>query len=374
MTRSMDILSKIEQANLVGRGGACFPVAKKWSAVAKAIRSKSTYAPSTAEASDSRKASADKSAGKCYVVCNAAEGEPGVAKDGYILEHYPEKVIDGMKIAINFFSNGRRKIYNKINIKGYIFLNRSYYKKFNKKLTALLKNSKIEIFVKPPNAGYIGGEESAVINAIEGIKIEPRLKPPFPTTVGLWGFPTLINNVETYYNVCLVNEGRFKNNRFYTISGDCPREGVYELPDSLTIETALKTTKNYPKFPFFVQVGGNASGELLNSAQLRRPVQGAGSIAVYSLAKNNYKKIIKDWLDFFASESCGQCAPCREGTLRLKEVFMAEKPDWVLFNNLLDNLSDTSLCALGCSVPVPIKSFIKNVWPAGISRLKIKNH
>lgn len=331
----MDILAKVKQAGLVGRGGAGFPVAKKWSAVAEAL--------------------ADKQAGKrqCYVVCNAAEGEPGVAKDGYILEHHAEKVIDGLKIAINFLSAA----------KGYLFLNHSYYKKFNKKLAVLIKDSPLEIFVKPINAGYIGGEESAVLNAIEGRRIEPRLKPPFPAVRGLWGCPTLINNVETFYNVSLVGAGKYANKRFYTITGDCPKEGVYELPDSLTIEKTLKETENYPKFPFFVQVGGNSSGQALNSRQLKRAVQGAGAIAIYSLAKNNYKKIIKDWLDFFVSESCGQCAPCREGIYRLREVFMAEKIDWALFKNLLDNLSDTSFCALGSSASIPIKSFIKNVYP-----------
>lgn len=339
----MDILAKIKQAGLVGRGGACFPVAEKWSAVAEAL--------------------ADKEAGKrqCYVVCNAAEGEPGVAKDGYILEHHAEKVIDGMKIAINFLSFGSAQ--GKSAEKGYLFLNYSYYKKFNKKLAVLTKDSPLEIFVKPINAGYIGGEESAVLNAIEGRRIEPRLKPPFPTVRGLWGCPTLINNVETFYNVSLVAADQYANKRFYTITGDCPNEGVYELPDNLTIEKLLNQTKNYPKFSFFVQAGGLACGEALNSSQLKRQASGAGSIAVYSLGKNNFKKVIKDWLDFFVSESCGQCTPCREGTYRLNEIFAKEKIDWPLFNSLLDNLSDTSFCALGSSASIPIKSFIKNVYP-----------
>ncbi|MFA6306233.1 MAG: NADH-ubiquinone oxidoreductase-F iron-sulfur binding region domain-containing protein [Patescibacteria group bacterium] len=324
-----DILSKIQQANLVGRGGAGFPTAQKWAAVKNAVGDKK------------------------YIICNAAEGEPGVFKDGYILEHYPEKVIDGMKIAIDFLNAE----------KGYIFLNYGYNKKLNKKLAALLKDSKIEISVKPANAGYIGGEESAVLNTIQGKRIEPRLKPPFPTTAGLWNCPTLINNVETFYNVSLAAADQYKNKRFYTITGDCLNEGVYELPDNLTIEKLLKQTKNYPKFPFFVQIGGNASGEALNSAQLKKQVSGAGSVAVYSLAKNNYKKVIKNWLTFFINESCGMCVPCREGTYRLNEIFSKENIDWELFNDLLDNLSDASLCALGGSAPIAIKSFMKNVYP-----------
>src|SRR3989338_3475914 len=260
----MDILEKIKLAGLVGRGGACFPVAKKWSAVAQALADKAGEK-------------------KCYVVCNAAEGEPGVIKDDYILEHHADQVINGMKIAVDFLSAYAKASADKGVVKGYLFLNYGYNKKLKKKLTVLLKSSVIEIFPKPVNAGYIGGEESAILNAIEGRRIEPRLKPPFPTTAGLWNRPTLINNVETFYNVSLVASGGYKNNRFYTITGDCPNEGVYELPDSLTIEKILKQTKNYPKFTFFAQVGGNASGEVLNSSQLKRAVSGAGSIAVNSL-------------------------------------------------------------------------------------------
>jgi len=325
----MDILEKIKQANLVGRGGGGFPVAVKWAMVKNAIGEKK------------------------FVVGNAAEGEPGLVKDGYILERHADKVIDGLKIAINFLGAE----------KGYLYLNHAYNKKLSKKLNALLKDSQIEIFVKPIKSGYIGGEESAVLNAIEGGRVEPRLKPPFSATRGLWGFPTLVNNVETYYNVSLVNSGHYENKRFYDIAGDCPNEEVYELPESWTIEKVLKQTKNYPKFPFFVLVGGDMSGEALNSRQLKRPAAGTGSITVHSLAKSDYRKIIKDWLDFYAAESCGQCTPCREGAYRLREAFLGEKTDWALFNNLLDNLAETSLCALGSSVVLPVRSFMKNVYP-----------
>ena len=339
-------MEKIKQANLVGRGGACFPVATKWLAVKNAVGAKK------------------------YVVCNAAEGEPGVIKDGYILEHFGDKVIYGLKIAMDFLSFDSAG--NRSGIKTYIFINHAYYKKFNKKFASLLKNLKIELVIKPFGAGYIGGEESAVLNAIEGEKIEPRLRPPFPTTSGLWGCPTLINNVETFYNVSLVKSGQFLNKRFYSLTGDCMNEGVFDLPDSYTIARVLKETDNYPKFPFFVQTGGGASGEVFNSQQLKRPVQGAGSITIHSLAKTDFKKMIKSWLDFYVDETCGQCTPCREGTLRLKEILVEDKVDWVLFNSLLDNLKDTSLCALGASVPIPIKSFINNVWRWAISEAKLK--
>ncbi|MBU4375542.1 hypothetical protein KKH38_03510 [Patescibacteria group bacterium] len=323
----MNIFNKIKKAKLVGRGGACFSVAVKWEMV--------------------KKAAVDKK----YVVCNSAEGEPGVKKDGYILEHFPERVVDGMKIAIDFLGAE----------KAYIYINKDYYKKYGKKLISLIGGAPIELFVKPIDSGYIGGEESSILNAIEGKKVEPRLRPPFPTTNGLFGCPTLVNNVETFHNVSLVASDEYENKRFYTISGDCLHDGVYSFPDSWTIQKILKETRNYPNFPFFVQIGGDASGEVLAVSQLKSQVSGAGSIAVYSIIKHKPTDLIKKWLDFFINESCGQCVPCREGVYRLVEITRSADPDWQLFGDLLDNLSETAFCGLGCVVPIPIKSYVKNV-------------
>ena len=323
----MSILNKIKKAGLVGRGGACFPTALKWEMVKKS------------------------SGKKKYVICNAAEGEPGVEKDRYILENFGDKVIEGIKIAIDFLKAE----------KAYIYINYQYHKKLSRKLLPFFDSAPIEFFIKPINSGYIGGEESAILNVIEGKRIEPRLKPPFPTINGLWGYPTLINNVETYYNVYLVSANKFKNKRFYTINGDCLWAGVYELNDSYAIERILKETKNYPKFPFFVQVGGEACGEILNSNQLKRLASGAGAITIYSSLKHKPRDLIKNWLNFFMTESCGQCTPCREGVYRLIELIQSPKQDWQLFFVLLDNLEESSFCGLGCIVPVPIKSYIRNV-------------
>ena len=323
----MNILSKIKKAGLIGRGGACFPTAKKWEAVEKAKREKK------------------------YIVCNAAEGEPGVEKDGYILEKFPERVIDGIKIALDFLKAER----------AFIYINHKYYKKFFGNLTKLIGDYPIEFFIKPIDSGYIGGEESSILNIIEGKRTEPRLRPPFPVFSGLWGYPTLINNVETFYNVSLVKSGEYKKNRFYTIKGDCLRNGVFCYPENWTIEKILKETNNYPKFSFFVQIGGEASGVILNSKQLKQPAGGAGSITVYSEEKQKAENLIGKWLDFFLNESCGKCTPCREGIYRLKEIVSSPSPDWHLFRELLDNLEETSFCGLGCAVPWPVKSYINNV-------------
>ena len=337
----MSISNKIKKANLVGRGGGCFPTVVKWEMVKKAAGEKK------------------------YVICNASEGEPGVKKDGYILENFGERIIDGMKIAMDFLlvDNIKNKK-SKRDIKSYIFINHKYHKKFGKKLNKIItddKKYKIELFVKPVGSGYIGGEETSILNAIEGKRIEPRLRPPFPTTNGLWNCPTLVNNVETFYNVSLVVADEYKKNRFYTVSGDCLNSGVYELSDDLTIEKILKETNNYPKFDFFVQVGGDASGEVLNSKQLNKPASGAGSITIYNAKKYKPEEMLKKWVSFFVNESCGQCAPCREGVYRLNEIINSPEINWELLEELLNNLDEASFCGLGSVVPVPIRSYRKNV-------------
>lgn len=330
----MNILNKIKKVKLIGRGGGNFSTAIKWGMVKKATGNKK------------------------YVICNASEGEPGVKKDGYLLKNYGKEVVDGMRIAIDFLKT------NNNFVEGYIFINHQYYKKFGKNLKKYIVNNKkykIEFFVKPASAGYIGGEETSLLNAIEGKRIEPRFRPPFPTTVGLRNCPTLINNVETFYNVSLVASDEFKNNRFYTISGDCINNGVYELADDLTIIEILKETNNYPKFDFFVQVGGDASGEVLNSKQLNKSASGAGSITVYDVKKYKPREILKKWIDFFVNESCGQCTPCREGVYRLNEIINSDNLDWDLIEELLNNLDEASFCGLGSVVSVPIRSYRENV-------------
>jgi NADH:ubiquinone oxidoreductase subunit F (NADH-binding) len=331
----MNILNEIKKANLVGRGGSSFPTAMKWEMVRKATGNQK------------------------YVICNASEGEPGVRKDGYILENFGKRVIDGMKIAIDFLSAK-----NKCNIKGYIFINHEYYKKLGKKLNKIIaddKRYKIELFIKPDGSGYIGGEETSILNAIEGKRVEPRLRPPFPTTNGLWSCPTLINNVETFYNVSLVADNEYKENRFYTISGDCLSAGVYELSDNWTIEKILRETNNYPEFGFFVQVGGDASGEVLNGKQLGKAASGAGSITIYNSKKHKPEEMLKKWIGFFMNESCGQCTPCREGVYRLEKIINSNNLDWKLIEELLNNLEEASFCGLGSVVPTPIRSYRRNV-------------
>ena len=330
----MSIINKIKKSGLVGCGGACFPTATKWEAVNK-IKSDTKF-----------------------VVCNGSEGEPNVHKDDYVLANYPERVIDGMTLALDFLSKGGKKC-----SKGYFYINHKYYKRHGRKIKNLIKKTgaNIEIFIKPDNAGYIGGEETTILNLIEGKLGQPRLKPPYPTTNGLFDAPTIINNIETFYHVSLINDDKYDGDRFYSINGDVLKKGVYKLPGNITIEKALEETGNLPKYNFFVQVGGGASGVVLNSKQLKRPVVGSMSITLYQVNKWKPIDLIKKWIKFFVKESCGQCTPCREGNYRLLEILETKNPDWKLFSELLNNLEETSLCGLGCVVPVPIESYVKNV-------------
>lgn len=330
----VNILDKIKKAGLLGRGGASFPVHLKWQAV-KEVKDKIKY-----------------------LVINGAEGEPGIYKDAYIINNYSEELMRGIKIASDFIK--AEKIY--------FYLNKNLYNsknKLNKIANSIGLKGKIVFFLKPINSGYIAGEETAILNIIEGKNVEPRLKPPFPVCHGLYARPTLINNIETIYNVCLVSQNKYQNKRFYSINFDKKNKGVYFLPEDLSIYEILKQTNNYPKYDFFVQVGGDASGEVLNSKQLDRKVDGAGSITIYNLNKHQAEKIVKYWLSFFRDNSCGQCTPCREGTYRLYEMFenfglkMTKEKN---FTDLCDNLFLSSFCALGTAVPIAILSYFKNIY------------
>lgn len=324
-----NIISKLKEVNLAGRGGACFSTAIKWEMVKNANNHRR------------------------FVICNAAEGEPGVLKDKFIIDNYAERVINGMEIAMGYLDAE----------KGFFYLNPRYYSLYAGRLNRIIakKDINIKVINKPKTAGYIGGEETAAINNIEGLKAEPRLKPPFPTTNGLWDCPTLVNNVETFYDVSLIMSGKYKNTRFYTVSGDCIWDGVYEFPEDMTIFEILKKTNNFPDFDFFVQVGGDASGVVLNSNQIDVPANGAASITIYSVIKHNPLRLMKKWVNFFQKESCGKCTPCREGSFRLREIIYSKKPDWKMFSDILNTMGETSLCGLGCVITVPFHTYVKNV-------------
>lgn len=338
MTKT-DIIKKIENAGLSGRGGASFPVAWKWKAVSGALRTKK----------------------EAYIIVNGAEGEPGVKKDAYVLDNYLEEVLNGVLVASNYLGSLKIK-------KIFIYLNKNYLKKYRKRIELALNkkefksiSSKVEFFVKPDYPGYIAGEESAILNIIEGKKIKPRLKPPYPSYQGLYAAPTLIQNVETFHDISLVSKNEFKGERFYYINGDVLKPGVYRYLSSLAIEDVLRKSANYPKKDFFVQVGGQISGEVLNSKQLYIPAESTAAIRVYDVKKTDGRKLLKYWLSFYQKESCGNCSVCREGTYRLLEMIEKGDYDEKLFMEVVNSLRDSSFCSLGSSLAIPVCSYYKNI-------------
>ncbi len=336
---SDSLTAKITKADLRGRGGAGFPVFSKW----QAIKDNLVKNPKD----------------KYYLIINAGEGEPGVKKDAYILEHYAAVLLEGVHATINEL--------NPKKLAGiYCYIKPEYYKLYAKKIDKLLLTHKflsLKIFwnwaVKPEFLSYIGGEETTMLNIIEGCRHEPRLKPPLPVSSGLFGMPTLINNVETFYDIALVSTGGYDSKRFYTISGGTARPGVYHLPSAWSVEDVLRLTGNWPLYKFFVQVGGDLCGEFLNSKQLQKKANGSASITIYSwFDKDN---IIKKLITYFKENSCGKCTPCREGTYRLLELFEAGKNYSPEFWDILDLLENASFCAYGRSLVLPLSSYYKNI-------------
>ncbi len=317
----MDIIEKLKNSGLTGRGGAEFPTYLKWTAVKK------------------------EKAEKKYIICNASEGELNTHKDKYILDNHGDELMHGIKIALDFLDNSE----------AYIYIKDKYYDECVSKLN--IKDLPIKFFKK--TGGYIAGEETALLNAMEGKPIIPRIKPPYPTQLGLHGYPTLINNVETFWSIGQIAEGKYLNERFYSISGDINYPGVYKLGETYNIEDVLKETKNYPKGDFFVQAGGGASGEILLPTELNKPIQGVGSIVVYDRKKTDPYKLMEIWAKFFYDGNCDKCLPCREGIYRIYEAI--KDKDLKDLKDIFLVMEKSSLCALGRIAPTPFKDIINKI-------------
>ena len=314
-----DIIEKLKESGLKGRSGSGFPTGLKWETVKNTI------------------------AYEKYVVCNASEGEPGIFKDGFILENYPEEVVEGIKIALETINSSS----------AFFYLRKDYFKKFRKKLEKLAKGLPF-CFVEKPE-GYIAGEETSICEVIEGKRPEPRIKPPYPAQSGVFNCPTLINNVETFYFVSKIAKGEYEKTRFFSVSKDVKKQGTFELPEDYFVLYILKKTGNLPDFDFFVQVGGGACGEFLLKEELNGKVSGAGSIIVYNSKKTNLMSLAKKLLDFHIKGNCDKCIPCREGSYRINEMILSGKIDKNLLEEMLFNLEKASFCPLGKGMAVPLR-------------------
>ena len=354
-----DILFELKDSKLKGRGGAGFPVSTKWMLT-----------------------SAAKSEEK-FLVCNADEGEPGTFKDRVLLMEYPELVFDGM--VVGGYTLGARK--------GIVYL-RGEYEYMLKMLENYLGemrrdnllgnnilgkkdfNFDIEIFLG--SGAYVCGEETALIESLEGHRGEPRNRPPYPINTGFLGRPTAVNNVETLAAVShiVVKGGEWfaklgtdksTGSKLFSVSGDCEKPGVYELPWGTKISELLKIVK--AKDTKAVQVGG-ASGFCIPKSQFDKKlayeeVSTGGSVIIFNESRDMLQ-VLKNFMEFFVDESCGQCTPCRIGNVKLLEgVEMIEKDEHTFAHiNKLKDLGKTmqmaSKCGLGQSSPNPFLSILEN--------------
>lgn len=357
-----EVVSAVKDAGLRGRGGAGFPTALKWEFTRKA--------PGEPK----------------YVVCNADEGEPGTFKDRVLLEGTPHRVIEGMIIA--GYAIGA--------LEGYIYI-RGEYAEAIKQVESALKEARqanylgehildssfsFDIHVHQGAGSYVCGEETSLLESMEGKRGIPRLRPPYPASMGLWGKPTVINNVETLANVPeIVREGvdvyrsvglpASPGTKLYPLSGAVVHAGVVEAPMGATLRQLIFEIGGgvAQGKQFLAALVGGAAGVFLGEDMLDVPLEydslashgavlGSGAILVLD-ESCRVAPLLADILHFFRHESCGQCVPCRVGTVRLVEVmdrFLAgagTEEDLDLMLDTAQTMKQTSLCPLGQS-PYPM--------------------
>jgi len=368
--KSEEIVSEIKASGLVGRGGAAFPTGIKWEGAVKA------------------------EADQKYVVCNADESEPGTFKDRILLLDDPHRTIEGMCIAA--YAIGANK--------GYIYIRAEYPYIFpvlenalNESREAGLLGENIlgtgfsfDIEVRVGAGAYICGEETALFESIEGKRGFPRIKPPFPTTYGLFGKPTVINNVETLCNVPLIiakGSAEFRKigtekspgPKLFCVSGDVERTGVYEVPFGVTLRELLemaggvKGGKELKSVLFGGAAGAFATTEHLDVKMTFEDLRGAGlplgsGVVMVFDETRDMRQVLKSLGHFFAHESCGKCYPCQMGTQRQKEILSRTAEGKTLpddMTRLQDvgwTMTDASLCGLGQTAASAVLSAMK-LWP-----------
>ncbi len=348
-----EIIDEILESGLKGRGGAGFPTGMKW-----------------------KLCSEEKEKTK-YIVCNADEGEPGTFKDREILDRVAYKVYAGMTIAGKSIGAKKGIIYLRGEYKFMLPQLRMELDGFHNLIKELGYN--FEIDFRLGSGAYICGEESALFESIEGKRGEPRNKPPYPTTSGLFGKPTVINNVETFVNsVIILKYGSEKyrkmgtwfstGSKVFSVSGDTPTPGIYELELGMSLLEFVKEFGDGDTKA--VQVGG-AAGFCVPRKLFASTVIGfegvptGGSMKLFNSSRSMYH-VLHNYLDFFTEESCGQCTPCRVGCQQLlKGVESVKKGESTsAYLNELVKLADTmkiaSKCGLGQSVGNAFKSIVEN--------------
>jgi NADH-quinone oxidoreductase subunit F len=349
------VIHEIAESHLLGRGGAAFPTGTKWEAVAR------------------------QPAQPHYLICNADESEPGTFKDRVLMESDPFALVEAMTIAA--YATGCEH--------GYVYVRAEYplaharlENAFAQARAAGLLGDDVlgagfafDLELRIGAGAYVCGEETALFQSIEGYRGEPRNKPPFPVEVGLFGKPTVVNNVETLFNVpeVLTGDGS-AGTRLFCVSGHVGKPGIYELPLGTPLRELLDLAESRP--PKAVLLGG-AAGSFLRPDQLDLELSfeaareagvslGSGVVLVYDETADLVDPVLRI-AEFFRDESCGQCVPCRVGTVRQEEALhrLAEGrtngDEHAVLADLEQVMRDASICGLGQTAASAVKSAIENL-------------
>jgi NADH-quinone oxidoreductase subunit F len=342
------VIAEIKTSNLRGRGGAGFPCGAKWELA--------------------RSTSGDEK----YLICNADEGEVGTFKDRYIIQHDPFSLLEG--IAIAAFAIGAKK--------AFIYLRGEYHYLLDGLKSAIDQAAKkgfsdLSVEIREGAGAYVCGEESALMNSIEGRRGEARFRPPFPPTSGLFGKPTVINNVETLMNVApIIVKGaswfasigtpKSAGTKVFSVSGDVEKPGVYELIMGSRLSDLLDSAG--AKDVKMVQIGG-ATGGIVPASMVETPlayetVLGSGAITVFDTTRDVIDFVFRT-MEFLNEESCGECTPCREGTEVMIEILgrlargEGVQEDTGTLEKLSKLMMQSSLCGLGQAAPIPVLDTLK---------------
>jgi bidirectional [NiFe] hydrogenase diaphorase subunit len=367
-----EIVAAVHNSGLRGRGGAGYPTGLKWSTVAKAAGSPKT------------------------VICNADEGDPGAFMDRSVLESDPHRVLEGMAIAA--LAVGAAE--------GYIYVRAEYPLAVARLKTAirqaerqgLLGNNicgshfNFRVHLRLGAGAFVCGEETALIASVEGKRGTPRPRPPYPAESGLWGLPTLINNVETYANIApilrngadwfsAIGTDHSKGTKVFALAGAIRNAGLIEVPMGITLrDIVFEIGGGIPDGRAFkaVQTGG-PSGGCIPEAFLDTPVDyetltklgsimGSGGMIVMD-ETSSMVDVARYFMEFCMTESCGKCIPCRAGTAQMHQLLgrfanrNATRADLALLESLCDLVRHTSLCGLGQSAPNPVTSTLRYFRP-----------
>ena len=339
---SEDVIGEVKASGLRGRGGAGFPCGVKWEGARQAAGEEK------------------------YVICNADEGEVGTFKDRYILENDSFTIVEGLAIAGH--AVGARQ--------GYIYLRVEYHYLLDL-LNGAISQAKgsgfldgFDIEVREGAGAYVCGEESALMESIEGKRGESRYRPPFPTIAGLRGKPTTINNVETLMNIPqIIGNGsgwfgqmgteRSKGTKVFSVSGDVGKPGVYELVLGSSLRELVEDLARAEKVKA-MQIGG-ATGRIvpfdkIDTSLAFETILGAGAVTVFDESRDMID-IVYRTMEFLTEESCGKCTPCRQGTEAMLEILdkfnqnKGSKRDVRAMQDLSDTMMLCSLCGLGQAAP-----------------------